>query len=111
VTYEKPSTSYEQWTDDEKKSANLDAKAMNALLYALDKNEFNRVSTSTYAYQIWHTLHVTHESTNKVKKTKICVLVHRFELFQMMSETIAEMITRFTDITNSLVALGKQYTK
>ena len=27
------------------------------------------------------------------------------------NETIAEMITRFTDITNSLIALGKEYTQ
>ena len=29
----------------------------------------------------------------------------------MENETISEMITRFTDITNSLVALGKEYTQ
>ena len=35
-----------------------------------------------------------------------------FELFQMKeNETITKIITRFTDITNSLVALGKQYTQ
>ena len=27
------------------------------------------------------------------------------------NETIAEMVARFTDITNSLVALGKEYTQ
>ena len=50
--------------------------------------------------------------TNKVKESKISVLVHRFELFKIKeNETIAEMVTRFTDITNSLVALGKTYTQ
>ena len=29
----------------------------------------------------------------------------------MENETISEMITRFTDITNSLASLGKEYTK
>ena len=48
----------------------------------------------------------------KLKKSKISVLLHRFELFKMKeNETIAEMVTRFTDITNSLVALGKEYTQ
>jgi len=84
---------------------------MNALFCALNK-EFNRVSTVTSAYQIWCTLQITHEGTIKVKKTKYPVLVHRFELFQMKeNETTAEMITRFTDITNSLVALEKEYTQ
>ena len=68
VIYEKTSTPCDQWTEDQKKSTNLDAKAMNVLFYALDKNEFNRVSTFTSAHQIWHILQVTHEGTNKVKK-------------------------------------------
>ena len=48
--YEKSSTPYNQLTDDPKKSANLNTKAINALLCALDKNEFNCVSTSTSAH-------------------------------------------------------------
>ena len=108
AAHEKPRTNYNQWSEEQKKSANLDAKAMNALFCALNKEEFNRVSTAISAHQIWHTLHVTHEGTNKIKESKISVLVHRFELFQMEeNETIAKMTTRFTDITNSWVALGK----
>ncbi|XP_020249115.1 uncharacterized protein LOC109826496 [Asparagus officinalis] len=107
-----PTTLYTEWTLAQRKNVNLDSKAMNALFCALDKNEFNRVSTSTSAHQIWHTLEVTHERTNKVKESKFFVLVHRFELFKMKEkETITEMFTRFTDITNSLIALGKVYTQ
>ena len=85
---------------------------MNALFCTLTKEEFNRVSTATSANQICHILQVTHEGTNKVKESKISVLVHKFELFKMMeNETISEMITRFTDITNSLTSLGKEYTQ
>ena len=54
--YTKPTTNYTSWSDDQKKNANLDAKAMNALFYALTKKEFNRVSTATSANQIWHIL-------------------------------------------------------
>ena len=110
--YEKPTTPFAEWTTSQRNNANLDSKAMNALFCALDKNEFNRVSTATSAYDIWHTLEVTHEGTTKVKESKISVLVHRFELFKMKeNETIGEMFTRFTDITNSLIGLGKTYTQ
>jgi hypothetical protein len=110
--YEKPTTPYSEWTTTQKTNANLDSKAMNALFCAMDKSEFNRVSTASNAHEIWHILEVTHEGTSKVKETKISVLVHRFELFKMKEkETIAEMFTRFTDITNSLIALGKKYTQ
>ena len=69
---------------------------MNALFCALTKEEFNRVSTAISAHQIWHTLQVTHEGTNKVKESKISVLVYRFELFKMEeNETISEMVTTF----------------
>ena len=54
--YTNPTTNYTAWSDDQKKNANLDAKAMNALFCALFKEEFNRVSTATSAHQIWHTL-------------------------------------------------------
>ena len=85
---------------------------MNALFCALAKEEFNRVSTTTSANQIWHTLQVTHEGTNKVKESKISILIYKFELFKMMeNETISEMVTRFTDITNSLASLEKESTQ
>ena len=107
----KPTTHFDECTLVEKTKANLDSKAINALFCAMDKNEFNRVSTSTSAFSIWHTLEVTHEGTSKVKDSKISVLVHRFEMFKMNDkETIGEMFTQFTDIINSLIALGKVYT-
>ncbi|XP_020253643.1 uncharacterized protein LOC109830695 [Asparagus officinalis] len=85
---------------------------MNALFCALDKNKFNRVSTATSAYDIWYTLEVTHEGTNKVKESKIFVLVHKLELFRMKeNETIGEIFIRFIDITNSLIGLEKVYTQ
>ncbi|CAL9075209.1 unnamed protein product, partial [Musa textilis] len=34
-----------EWSDLEKRLFSLNAKAMNALFCALDKNEFNRIST------------------------------------------------------------------
>ena len=84
------------------------AKVMNALFYALDKNEFNRVSTCQTAYDIWHTYEVTYEGTNRVKKSKIDLLVYSYELFRVKpTETIGDMYTRFTDIINGLKALSK----
>ena len=45
-----------------------------------------------------------------MKKSKINLLIHNYELFSMEeNETIVEMITRFTDIVNGLEVLGKTY--
>ena len=57
------------WNELEKKAFALNAKAMNALFCTLDKNEFNRVSTCETAFDIWHTLEVTHEGTSRVKES------------------------------------------
>ena len=83
---------------------------MNLLYYALNVSEFNRISTCISAKEIWDRLEVTHEGTNQVKESKINMLVHKYELFQMeQNESITSMFTRFTDIVNNLKNLGKSY--
>ena len=83
---------------------------MNALYCALDRGEFNRVSGCNSAQEIWKLLEVTHEGTSVVKDSKISMIFHDYELFKMKpQETIKDMFTRFTDITNALKALGKTY--
>ena len=69
------------WNKLEKKTFALNAMAMNVLFCALDKNEFNRVSIYDTAFDIWHTLEVTHKGTSRVKESKINFLIHSFELF------------------------------
>ena len=78
------------------------------LFYALDKNNFNHIYLYENAHEIWHTLEVTHEGTNRVKESKINLLMNDFELFRMKpNETIVDMYTRFMDVINSLKALDK----
>ena len=92
--------------------SNLNAKAMNALYCAIDQNEFNKISICESAYDIWHSLEVIHEGTNKVKEAKISSLVRKYELFKMnKDEPITEMFTRFTNITNDLKSLGETYSQ
>src|SRR4051812_43957600 len=93
-----------------KKLMQTNAKAMNALFCALERNEFNRVSNCKTAYEIWHILEVTHEGISRDKESKISVLVHKFELFTMnKGESIKDMYTRLTGLTNSLMGLDKTY--
>ncbi|KAL5550641.1 hypothetical protein UlMin_000817 [Ulmus minor] len=72
--------------------------------------EFNRIRTCKTTKDIWYTLEVVHEGTNQVKESKISMLVHKYELFQMKhDESSTQMYTRFTDIINDLSSLGKEY--
>ena len=100
-----------EWDDNDRKIAQLNAKAINVLYYALSMNEFNKVSSCSSAKKIWDQLKVTHEETNQVKKIKINMLVHKYGLFKMKpTKSIISMYTRFTDIVNNLKNLGKVYT-
>ena len=97
-----------EWNDLEKKTFSLNARAMNALFCALRKNEFNHVSTCETAFDIWHILEITHKGTSRVKDSKIILLMDDFDLFRMKpNETIIDMYTYFTDVVNSLKAIGK----
>ncbi|KAK2420445.1 rust resistance kinase Lr10 [Trifolium repens] len=100
-----------QWTEDEKKKVNYDAKAQNILISSLGIEQFYHVSHCVSAKEMWDTL-VTHfEGTNEVKISKINTLTQEFELFHMQDgETIADMQQRFVKITNKLHGLGKPIT-
>jgi len=50
--YIKPTTNYKAWSEEQKKFENLDAKAMKALFFALNKEEFNRVLMARSANQL-----------------------------------------------------------
>ena len=65
-----PIEEYSTWSNTHKLDATANAKAMNMLFCALDKNEFNRVSMCNTAYEIWRTLKVTHEGLTRSNKAK-----------------------------------------
>ncbi|XP_021754301.1 uncharacterized protein LOC110719605 [Chenopodium quinoa] len=87
----------------------INALAVKLLHCGLGPNEHNRVMGCKNAKEIWDLLQVTHEGTNEVKRSKINLLMSKYERFEMQpKESIQEMLTRFTNITNELVSLGKK---
>ncbi|MQL71655.1 hypothetical protein Taro_003975 [Colocasia esculenta] len=77
---------------------------------ALSKKEFNCISACMSAMEMWEKLRITYEGTDKVKETRIDILVTQYERFQVQPrESITQMYSRFTDITNGLAGLGKTY--
>ena len=69
--FQRSSLLINHWNDLENKTFSLNSRAMNALFCALDKNEFNQVSTCEITFGIWHTLEIIHEGTSRVKDSKI----------------------------------------
>ncbi|MQM03349.1 hypothetical protein Taro_036129 [Colocasia esculenta] len=99
-----------QWIDDDRKKISFNCKAKSILCCALSKKEFNRISACKMAKDMWETLKLTYEGTDKVKETRIDILVTKYEKFQMeQGESISQMYTDFTEIINELAGLGKKY--
>ena len=60
-----------------------------------------------FTYEVWNDLIITHEGTSQVNRLKIDLLHSQYENFYMNeSESIDEMLTHFTKITNGLSSLG-----
>ena len=58
----------QEYNEDDKSLASTNAKAINIIYCALEKNNFNHISICINAHDIWHLLEITHEGTNQVKE-------------------------------------------
>ncbi|XP_070034379.1 uncharacterized protein [Nicotiana tomentosiformis] len=57
---------------------------------------------------MWDTLEVAYEGTDKVKETRINLLVRNYELFQMKDgESVEKMFSRFRKILGDLNSFGR----
>nr|XP_016471667.1 PREDICTED: uncharacterized protein LOC107793756 [Nicotiana tabacum] len=88
----------------------VNAKTRNLLYNAISGEEYEKISSCDTAKKMWDKLEVTYERTSKVKETRINLLVHDYELFQMKDgESIEEMYARFNKIIGDLKAFGRPY--
>ncbi|XP_039013213.1 uncharacterized protein LOC120142774 [Hibiscus syriacus] len=78
-----PPRNRKEWTSEDRKLAQLHAKAMHILCYALGPYEYSRVSLDSNAKEIWDKLEVTHEGTSQVKKSKIDIVTLNYENIKM----------------------------
>ncbi|XP_061360887.1 uncharacterized protein LOC133304840 [Gastrolobium bilobum] len=100
-----------EFSEEEIKEANWNAKAKNLITNALGRDEYFRIASCKTAKEMWDVLEITHEGTSEVKVSKILGLTREFELFEMNDgETIQSMQKRFTHIITHLDALGSTYT-
>ena len=56
--------SYKEWSEVDKRLAQLDAKGLNILFCAVNQEQFNKISNCNTTNKAWHNLEVTHEGTN-----------------------------------------------
>ena len=86
------------------------AKAKKLLYFGLSPDEHTRISECESTKDIWDVLQVAHEGTNQLKQSRIELLMRKYELLEIGDrETIMDMYTQFTHITNELKSLGKAF--
>ncbi|XP_015955691.1 uncharacterized protein LOC107480087 [Arachis duranensis] len=101
-----------EWTDEEKKKVELNAKTINLMYCAINFEEFRKMSRCKMAKEIWDKLRLTHEGTKQVRETRIDMLMKEYEIFSMKEdESIDQMFERFSIIINNLDAMGRNYSK
>ncbi|VFQ93882.1 unnamed protein product [Cuscuta campestris] len=101
----------EEFTDEDCKKMELNAKAINMIYCGVNADDYRKISRCETAKQMWEKLEVTYEGTAQVREAKIDHLTHEYELFSMKeNEKIEEIFERFSNIINPLNLLGKTYT-
>ncbi|XP_070002317.1 uncharacterized protein [Nicotiana sylvestris] len=95
-------------TAEDLKKWEKNAKAKKWLVCGLGLDEYSIIQSCTTAKEIWDTLQVAHEGTPQVKRSRGILLYSQYENFTMKEgETIQEMYTRFTTLTNELKSLRR----
>lgn len=75
------------------------ARALNAIYNGVDKNVFRLINRCVSAQERWNVLKVAHESTSKVKLSRLQLLISKFEAKEMdEDETISYFISRLCDL-------------
>ncbi|XP_070025768.1 uncharacterized protein [Nicotiana sylvestris] len=95
-------------TAEDLKKWEKNAKAKKWIVCGLGPDEYSRIQSCTTAKKIWDTLQVAHEGTPQVKRSRVTLLYSHYKNFTMKEgETIQEMYTRFTILTNEPKSLGR----
>ncbi|XP_070013959.1 uncharacterized protein [Nicotiana sylvestris] len=95
-------------TAEDLKKLEKNAKAKKWLVCGLGPDEYSRIQSCTTAKEIWDTLQVAHEGTPQVKRSRGTLLYSQNENFTMKEgETIQDMYTTFTTLTNELKSLER----
>ena len=97
----------QKYDEADRKKIEKGYKAKTLLVCGIGPDEFNRVLACESAKDIWDCLKTAHERTEQIKVLKIDLLTSLYENFKIREgETILEMFTKFSSITNELRSLG-----
>ncbi|XP_070043253.1 uncharacterized protein [Nicotiana tomentosiformis] len=95
------------YTEEQAVVIQVNAKTKHMLYNAISREEYEKISSYETTKEMWDKLEVIYEGTNKVKETKINLLVRDYELFQIKDgESVEEMFSWFSKILGDLNSFG-----
>ncbi|KAI9186473.1 hypothetical protein LWI28_017623 [Acer negundo] len=99
-----------QWNAQEFETSKWNRKAMYAILYAMDKNQYKLIQNTRIAKEAWDILKVAHEGTEVVKDSKLQVLQNQFKMLMIEeNECFNDFEIKLMDIANQSHQLGDPY--
>ncbi|XP_015159851.1 uncharacterized protein [Solanum tuberosum] len=97
-----------KYNEAKRKKIENNYRAKKLLVCRIGPDEYNRSSACETTKEIWDCLKTTHKGMTQVNESKVHMVTTQYENFcTKEGETIHEMNTRFTSITNELRCLGE----
>lgn len=97
-----------EFDDTNRKEIEKNYKAKKLFIYGTSPDKYNKISACETTKDILEDLQTAHGGTTKVKESKVDMLTTQYKSFNIKKdETIQEIPTRFTAITNELHCLGE----
>jgi hypothetical protein len=94
---------------DQLQQIHYNAQAVNVLLFALEKDEYDRVNGFEKVKETWDTLKVFHQGTRPVRKAKVQILEGQLDRFIMLNdESPQEMYHRLKKLVNKVRYYGSR---
>ena len=102
INKEKP-----QWTQDDRRLVNLDARLKSMIITCLPEDVMNSVVDNETAKEVWDDLSIMYEGTEDVLEQRISSLKSDFDtFFSLSTETLTQTHTRFKILLNNLKSVG-----
>ncbi|KAK0570732.1 hypothetical protein LWI29_005604 [Acer saccharum] len=99
-----------EWSAQNFKASKWNNKAMPAIFYAMDDNQYKLIQITKNAHKAWKILETAHEGTDTVKDSKLQMLQVKLETIKMEEdECFNDFQIKLMDIVNQSHQLGDPY--
>lgn len=105
----KPNGDIDKCSKDDVEKSNRNNSGISVIFNCVSLDEFCLIMHCEISKEAWDSLEKTHEGSKEVKKSKLQMLISRFEIIKMKEdETFGEFYTQLSNTVNSIYGLGEK---